>query len=150
MNAQFVPDARREEVTWIGSLGIVITSKKVNQTKMRFEAAERVIHVGEKLSLNVKKIDKLTFSAGKLTISEALRSKKEKHLVVAVELLDLGLTFSVDFVGDHLDMSWNKVGKQPPSSHGFIGEWLPGLRGYISAPSLRELVQTILEKLVSL
>ena len=125
INARFVPDAKREEVTWIGSLGIVITSKKVNQTRMRFEAAEKAIHIGDKFTLHVKKINKLTFSGGKLTISEALRDKKEKHLRVDVELSDLRLAFSVDFVGDHLDMSWSKVGRQPPSSHGIIGEQLP-------------------------
>lgn len=125
MNARFIPDPKREEVTWIGSLGIVVTSStKMNATRIRFEAEDKMIYIGEKLSLHVKKIDRLTFTNGKLTISEALRDKKEKRFRVHVELVDIGLSFRVDFVKGHLDMTWNKVGKQPANSHGIIGEWV--------------------------
>ncbi len=126
MNARFIQDAKRDEVTWIGSLGIVVmtTSTNRNTTKIRFEAEDKMIYIGEKLSLHVKKIDRLTFSNGKLTVSEALRNKKEKKFRVHVELVDVGLSFRVDFVKGHLDMTWNKVGRQPANSHGIIGVWV--------------------------
>lgn len=124
MNARFIADARREEVTWIGSLGIVVKSKKMNSTKIRFEAQEKIIYVGDKIALQVKKIDKLTFSKGKLTISEALREKKAKHLQVDVHLPDIGLSFTVAYTNTHIDMTWKKVGKQPVNSHGIIGKIL--------------------------
>lgn len=95
----------------------------MNKTKIRFEAAEKMIYIGEKLSLHVNKIDKLTFSQGKLSVSEALRDKREKHhFHIDVDLSDIGLMFGVDFVKSHLDMTWKKVGKQPPASHGIIGK----------------------------
>lgn len=122
MNARFIPDPKREEVTWIGSLGIVVTSRKMNQTKIRFEASEKMIYIGEKLSLHVKRVEKLTFSKGKMSISEGFHGKNNGHFRVGVELVDIGLSFSVDFVKNHLDMTWNKVGRQPPNSHGIIGE----------------------------
>lgn len=122
MNARFIADARREEVTWIGSLGIVVTSRKMNSTKIRFEAQEKMIYVDDKMALQVKKIDKLIITKGKLTISEALREKKAKHLQVDVHLPDIGLSFTVAFRNTHIDMTWTKVGKQPANSHGIIGE----------------------------
>ncbi|XP_064396499.1 uncharacterized protein LOC135343434 [Halichondria panicea] len=138
MNARFIPDPKREEVTWIGSLGIVVTSStKMNATRIRFEAEDKMIYIGEKLSLHVKKIDRLTFTNGKLTISEALRDKKEKRFRVHVELVDIGLSFCVDFVKGHLDMTWNKVGKQPANSHGIIGQFF---RPHIEIDEARRLL----------
>ncbi len=124
MNARFVPDPKREEVTWIGSLGIVVTSRKMNETKIRFEAKEKMIYIGEKLSLHVRRVEKLTFSDGKMTVSEGFRGNSGGHFRVGVELVDIGLSFSVNFVKEHLDLTWNKVGRQPPKSHGIIGKYL--------------------------
>jgi len=124
MNARFIPDPIRDEVTWIGSLGIVVKGKMSNVTRVRFEAADKTVHIGDKLSLHVKKIDKLTFSNGKLVISEAPKDRKARGYHLEVELVDIGIHFWVEFVKDHLDMSWYKVGKQPPKSHGIIGEFI--------------------------
>ena len=73
MNAKFVPDARREEVTWIGSMGIVVRNsayKDSNATKLRFEVEGKRIFVDDKVVLKAKNVEKLVFSNGKLTISE--------------------------------------------------------------------------------
>lgn len=126
MNALFIPDARREEVTWIGALGIVLKNvryKNSNTTKIRFVASENKLYVGEHMSLNVERVDKLEFSNGKLRISEAERKKGEKRFDVEIDFQDIGLKFTVRFVKKcHLDMFWNQVANQPRNSHGMIGK----------------------------
>ena len=126
MNALFIPDAVRSEVTWLGSLGVVIKNnlfKKSNVTKMRFVAEEKMVYVGDKIKLNADMVEKLTFTNGKLKISEAMREKNQlTRFDVQVDLKDLGLSFAVRFVkGNHLDVMWNSVLQQPKESHGIIG-----------------------------
>ena len=126
MNALFVQDSVRDEVTWIGSLGIVVRNtpyKKSDVTKLRFVVEEKKIYIGEEVALQVQKIEKLTFSNGKLMINESSRTKGEKSPEVYVDLQDVGLSFKVRFTkSKHLDLSWERVDKQPADSHGMIGE----------------------------
>ena len=126
MNAFFIEDARREEITWIGSLGVVVqhaTYKKSNATKMRFEAKEQTIYINNGVSLLAKRVEKLTLANGKLTITEGLRRRGDRKPEVEVDLVDVGLHFTVRFVKKrHLDMSWKKVDLQPADSHGIIGK----------------------------
>lgn len=126
MNALFVPDKERSEVTWLGSLGLVVKDnrfKKFNVTKLRLVADERMIYIGDKIKLHAKSVEKLIFVNGKLKIMEAVRENHQKaRLEVQINLVDLGLNFVVWFVkGSHLDMMWNNVLQQPKRSHGIIG-----------------------------
>ena len=127
MNALFVPDKERSEVTWLGSIGLVIKRnnfKKSNVTKMRFVADERMIYIGDEIKLHAEAVEKITFSKGKLTLAEAASEspgRNSRH-EVRIDLTDLGLSFVVWFVkGNHLDMNWNNVLEQPEQSHGIIG-----------------------------
>jgi hypothetical protein len=126
MNALFVPDAVRSEVTWLGSLGVVIKNnafKRSNTTKLRFVADTKKIYIGDKIKLNADAVKKLTFANGKLQISDTEKDKNQRaRLEVQVNLKDLGLSFAVWFVkGNHLDMKWNNILQQPKNSHGLIG-----------------------------
>ncbi len=126
MNALFIQDPIREEITWIGSLGIVVKNtpnpySKSNTTKIRFEAVEKKIFIGDKASLVAQRVERLTFSKGKLTISQEPGRKKPKRHEVHVDLQDIGLSFRVSFVKDHLDLSWEKVDNMQGDSHGMIG-----------------------------
>lgn len=126
MNALFVPDKERSEVTWLGSLGLVVKNnhfKKSNVTKLRLVADERMIYIGDKIKLHAKSVEKIIFVNGKLKIVEAVRENNRKvRLEVQINLIDLGLNFVVWFVkGSHLDMMWNNVLQQLKTSHGIIG-----------------------------
>ena len=67
-----------------------------------------------------QKIERLTFSKGKLNIAEFV--SKPEHPVVHVDLQDVGLSLTVRFKRFHLDIVWNKVDKQPKDTHGLIGK----------------------------
>ena len=123
MNAFFIQDPVREEITWIGSLGIVIQHgyKQSNVSKIRFEAKGKKIHLNSGVILHAEQVERLTLANGKLTISEAVRNKNNKKPEVNVDLVDAGLAFSVRFVKNHLDMSWKKVDSYVQDSHGLIG-----------------------------
>ncbi len=125
MNALFVADSEREEVTWIGGLGLVIKNasyKASTTTTIKFDAKDKKVQVGNDLFLKAEKIDKLTFMNGKLSISEAKRDFNCSCFPVTVNLQDIGLNFTVHFVkNNHIDMKWERVENQPRKSHGIIG-----------------------------
>ena len=136
MNALFVPDALRSEVTWFGSIGVVIKNvfKKSNSTELRFVANEKMVYIGDGIKLNAKNVEKLTFSRGKLTISEAKREKQRSRPEIQVHLEDHGLDFIVHFTKDHLDMVWNNIAKQPEDSHGIIGMHI--IMSFLNLPNM--------------
>ena len=125
MNSKFVPDGRRSEVTWLGSIGIIVKDskyKKSKRTKLQFEASEKSIHIGDKIILQAKNIEKLTFSKGKLTISEAPPTDDFHYPSVLVDLKDVEISFTIKFTKQHLDMYWHSTGKKITDSHGLIGK----------------------------
>ena len=123
MNALFVPDSRREEVTWIGSLGIVVKNAHFqgsNTTRIRFDARVNLIHINDKVTLEAKNIETITFHNGKLHISEGPMIESFHYPSVRVSLEDQGMKFTVNFTGEHLDMMWDKL-EGNEHSHGLIG-----------------------------
>ena len=60
MNALFTPDLERSGVTWIGLLGVVIKNnqfKQSNVTKLRFDANEKMVYVGDTVKLSARSIE---------------------------------------------------------------------------------------------
>ena len=124
LNARFDQDVVRSEVTWMGSLGVVIKTK-AKTTKIRFDALAKTIHIDRKAVLMAEKTSKLTVTRGKLSMTENTQAVRSKFPEVDVEVVDVGVSFSVRFVMSHIDMVWHKVGTGMDQSHGIIGkEWL--------------------------
>ena len=126
MNAMFVPDSRRKEVTWLGSIGVVVPNSHYqdsNMTRLKFDVDTKEVHIGEKVTLKAKNIDELTFRNGKLTISEAPPKTRFRYPAVKVNLEDAEMSFTIKFTGNHLDMFWHHVGERTESSHGLIGKY---------------------------
>lgn len=125
MNARFVPDSRREEVTWIGSMGIIVrdsTYKQTNATSLRFQALENKIYIGDKVELDAENIERLTFHNGKLSINEAPPSTGTfRNPFIYVDLQDAEISFTVKFMNEHLDIFWHQTGEKVQDSHGLIG-----------------------------
>ncbi len=125
MNARFIADSIREEITWIGELGVVVKQapkKKSNTTQLRFCAKEKTVCVGDKMKLKAAGIEKMSFSNGQLAISERMGESDLERPEVIVEFPDAGISFTVVFVrGKHLDMVWNKVEPNMGKPHGMIG-----------------------------
>jgi hypothetical protein len=125
MNARFVPDSRRSEVTWMGSMGIIVRDNmymQSNATALRFEAKEKKVYIGDKVELAAKNIDRMTFKNGKLMISEAPPTDKFKYPSIYVDLQDVEITFTMKFLAEHLDIFWHRTGGKIPDSHGIIGK----------------------------
>ena len=125
MNAKFVPDSRRSEVTWMGSMGIIVkdnTYKQANATNFRFEARSKKIFIGDKVELAAKNLERLTFKNGKLTISEAPPVEGFRYPSIYVDLKDVEIAFTMKFMSEHLDIFWHKTGDKTTNSHGIIGK----------------------------
>lgn len=110
-------------MTWIGSLGVVIKMGENNMTKIRFEASTKTIHIDNRVAASAKNVGMLVIKGGRLRVSEVERRRKGAIPEVDVEILDAGISFSVRFMRNHIDMLWHEVGKElaMASSHGIIG-----------------------------
>ena len=134
MNAMFVPDPKREEVTWLGSIGVVVAGvhyQELNVTKLKFDVNTKEVHIGQKVTLKAKNIEEMTFNNSKLTISEAPPKGRFKNPAVRVNLDDVGLSFTIRFTGHHLDVFWHRVGEQRENFHGLIGKYCLILHMYL-------------------
>ena len=126
INALFVPDSKREEVTWMGSIGVVFTKalqyggSKI--THFKLDAVTQAIHVGDKTTLSAETIKEITSKNGSISIIElSNHATPPRRSAVVFHLAELGLHFTVKFYNDHLDMFWlNPV--TGSNSHGLIGE----------------------------
>ena len=72
--------------------------------------------------MEAKNVEKLTFNEGKLTISEAAPFEGFHYPSVLVNLQDVGFSFTIKFMSEHLDLFWHSTGKNTKDSHGIIGE----------------------------
>ncbi len=131
INALFVADSVREEVTWMGALGIIVQGENyygANKTSLRFDAKTKTVSVGNKLTLKAAGVDTLHFKNGKLMITEKGPEDKGndlEHPSVCVNLEDVGLHFHVTFFGEHLDIFWNSVTIDNEGNkhvHGLVGK----------------------------
>lgn len=132
INSLFVADSVREEVTWMGALGIIVKGEEYhgsNKTSLRFDAKTKTVSLGDKHTLNAQGVDTLKFKDGKLLITEKGTEEEGvdlEHPTVCVNLEDVGLHFHVTFYGEHLDIFWNSVTIDNEGNqhiHGLIGEW---------------------------
>ena len=126
INAKFVADSKREGITWMGSIGVVINKalhyggSKV--THFRFDAKDRTIYIGDKLVVDTSTIRELTSENSTISIVELYSSASPTHHPgVKVHLKDIGLYFTIMFQREHLDMQWHSPVEQS-NSHGLIGE----------------------------
>ena len=138
INALFVPDPKREEVTWIGGLGIVShPSNGGNVTFVSFTTKNSSVTITSHLriggnsflktiSMKAKHVASITLVKDDIHIKQHM-SLSDKPTVNVV-LGDVKLDFTVKFDNLHLDMFWHNVGVQARSSHGLIGQFFrPGV-----------------------
>lgn len=122
MNAMFVPDSRREEVTWIGSLGLTIQGvsyRRDNKTSIRLECKPPMIIINRNVKLNPRDIELIKVVNGKLRITNAEFVEGFKYPSVNFDVA--GISFTVVFKREHLDMFWHSTQQQIENSHGLIG-----------------------------
>ena len=81
-----------------------------------------MLYINDKVALSAKNIEKLTFSNGKMTISEATPKHGFHYPSVMVDLKDVEISFTIKYTNQHLDMFWHSTGKKVTNSHGLIGE----------------------------
>lgn len=124
INGRFVPDATRKEATWIGSLAIVFLARDSRKTFLQFKTIGSTISINERANLSAKNIDSIAVKGGTFKLFEATPTDEFRYPQVRVELADVGVSFSVVFKREHLDLLWHhtKHRDQPTQhTHGLIG-----------------------------
>ena len=132
INALFVPDSHRKEVTWIGSLGFVFcgpdenlhskTSSPKANTTIKLSAKGSRISINSKANFSAKNIASISVKNGKCKITEAEPVEGFRYPYVYIRLEDAGISFSVMFKREHLDLFWHSTQVQRQASHGLIGQ----------------------------
>ena len=123
MNALFVPDSRRENNTWIGSVGITVYHNGKMATTLKFTAADKAIHVGSRVRLDAMTVHSISFSQGKLSLVETPQNHTPKYPSVKVNFMDSDLKFTVTFIKDsHIDLIWQSSGEPFRNSRGVVGK----------------------------
>lgn len=122
MNAKFVPDSRRNEVTWIGALGLVIRGtsyRQGNDTSILLESKPPSISINHHVKLDPRDLELITVTNGKLRITNSKFSEGFKYPSVMFNVA--GISFSAVFKSEHLDLFWHNTYQQTEDSHGLIG-----------------------------
>ena len=126
VNALFVPDSLRNEVTWIGSLAVIVRngfSKISNKTTLRFEAANRTIYINEENHVLVQNIRLIKFSNTHMEITGNYKSQDSN---IHIHIKNIGLKFSVNYVDQHLDILFHLIpssNKRSCDYHGILGQF---------------------------
>ena len=122
MNALFVPDDTNWDNTWLGSIGIAVLHNGQKTTTLQFTAADHLVRIGERVRLDAKTVEKLSFNKGKLTMHKVPSNHTRKYPRVQVEFIDSKLNFTVGFTKDsHLDLYWHSTGIPSKTSTGVVG-----------------------------
>ena len=120
MNALFVPDDTAYNNTWLGSIGISVLG---NGTTLQFTAADGLVRIGERIQLDARTVETLSFNKGKLTVLEVPSNHTRLHPRVRVEFIDSELDFTVRFAkNNHLDLYWHSTGLPFDDSTGIVGK----------------------------
>jgi len=121
INALFTPDSEREEVTWIGALGILTKGpEKKIQVDITFTAVPPMV-IFNNAELSPTNIGNITLSNGGALIHDRVPMERVRHPSVLVSIKDFGLNFTVRFMNQHLDLFWHDSSYQNENSHGLIG-----------------------------
>lgn len=125
ISAKFIADSKREDVTWLGTIGVVMNKALryggFKVTHFKFDAEIRTIHIGNKIVLDPKAVREIFTENGSIVIVENNSRMSSKHPNVEFHLKELGLHFIVKFHEEHLDMVWHNTFKGS-NTHGLLGE----------------------------
>lgn len=127
INALFVPDSKRKEVTWIGSLGFIFGNLNhpdplTDKTTLKLVAIGSIISLNTKANFSAKNIASINVASGKFAVTEATPTEGFRYPLVHIVLEDAGMSFSVMFKREHLDLFWHSTELQSEDSHGLIGK----------------------------
>ena len=125
MNALFVPDNTNWDNTWLGSIGIAVLHDGQKMTTLQFTAADHLVQIGERVKLDAKAVEKLSFNKGKPTVHQVPSNHLRMYPRVQVEFIDCKLDFTVGFTKDsHLDLYWHSTGTPSKTSTGVVGGFI--------------------------
>ena len=153
INALFIKDAVRDEVTWLGSLAVIIKLpyQTLNQSVLLFDIADRSVCINGENKLKAGDIEAIRIEKNKLKIVS--KNSQSLHSSVLVVLKDIGLVFSVEYMDSHLDLLFRNVpstkGSDTCHSHGLLGQFFcPGhtidiTRKLLMFPSHREPIPVV-------
>ena len=127
INAKFVPDSKREGVTWMGSIGVIFKTTlnygghKINH--FNFDARSHTVQIGDAVSLDMSTIQAISSDNRSITITETNHwAPPHHHPHINFHLKDVGLRFTILVDDEHLDTLWHSP-IEGSNAHGLIGKF---------------------------
>ena len=130
INAGFFTDPLNSSISWMDSIDVTIFHQNRGNTHIKFSASGWAVSIGESVSLEADKVEKIMVSNGKLTIVPMYQTEFALSPKIIVHFETLGLDFSVQYtevfrLGHktfRLSLFWQSVGVIPMVSLGIVGE----------------------------
>ena len=122
MNALFVPDDTNYDNTWLGSIGITVHHDGKKVTTLKFIGAGQLVKIADRVRLDARTIEKLTFRSGELSLLKIPLERSPRYPRIHVSFEDSGVDFVVSFTkNNHLDLYWHNTGAPSKHSSGVVG-----------------------------
>ena len=112
INALFVQDSIREEVTWMGTISVILNHdsyKGAARTTLRFDANSHLVYINEREKFDARQISAITLANGLLEANTQYYQNSSVYPTVTIDVKKLGLHFSVQYVNSHLNLIYQNI-----------------------------------------
>ena len=129
INAGFSANPLNSSISWMDSIGVTIFHQRKETTLIMFSASDWEVSIGESVSLEADKVEKIMVSQGKLMILPMYPTELTFSPNIMVHFEELGLDFSVQYTevfhqghkSFRLSLFWQSVGAIQIESLGIVG-----------------------------
>lgn len=127
VNALFTKDDYRNDITWMGSLSVIINHLPYhgsNHTILHFDISDRTISIDTDNELKANDIKEISIDKDHLKVLS--RESPVTDSKVLILMKEIGLVFSVEYMQTHLDILFQSVPQVSThncSYHGLLGQF---------------------------
>ena len=115
INALFVQDSIREEVTWMGTISVILNHdsyKGATRTTLRFDANSHLVYINEREKFDASQISVISLANGSLEADARyyqVYQNSSGYPTITINVKKLGLHFSVQYVNSHLNLIYHNI-----------------------------------------
>ena len=113
INALFVQDSIREEVTWMGTISVILNHdsyKGATRTTLRFDANSHLVYINEREKFDARQISVISLANGSLEADARYYQVYQNSSGYPTITINVnGLHFSVQYVNSHLNLIYHNI-----------------------------------------
>ena len=113
INALFVQDSIREEITWMGTISVILNHdsyKGATRTTLRFDANSHLVYINEREKFDARQISVISLANGSLEADARYYQVYQNSSDYPTITINVnGLHFSVQYVNSHLNLIYQNI-----------------------------------------